>query len=134
MAAVIIRLKDVDRLAKELLKETFDFLHNEYILSHFEEIKKKQKKFLRNLVLNEFKYNNSSSISKRGEFDENKFEDELNKVKDAMKNGSISNYVIFHTLNDLDIGMEIDGDLYCKKEVFLNLYQVIEGEYKYLED
>ena len=104
-------------------------------------MKKEQEKFLRNLVLNEFRYNNSSSKSKRGEFqiqfepfDENKFEDELNKVKDAMKNGSISTYVIFHTLNDLNLNMEINGDLFCKKEAFLNLYQVIESDYRHLEN
>ena len=55
MAAVIIRQKDVDRLAKELLKEIFDFLHDEYILSNFEEMKIAQEVFLRNLVFNHFK-------------------------------------------------------------------------------
>ena len=32
MAAVIIRKKDVERLGKELVKEVFEFLHDEYIL------------------------------------------------------------------------------------------------------
>ena len=55
MAAVIIRKKDVDRLAKELLKEVFDFLHDEYIITTFEEMKEVQKVFLRNLDLNHIK-------------------------------------------------------------------------------
>ena len=33
MAAVIVRKKDVERLGKELLKEVYDFLHDEYICS-----------------------------------------------------------------------------------------------------
>ena len=45
MAAVIIRKKDVERLGKELVKEVFEFLHDEYILSNFEEMKEEQKKF-----------------------------------------------------------------------------------------
>ena len=87
-------------------------------------MKEVQKKFLKNLVLNNFRYLNTTSISKKGKlkiqiepFDENGFEDELNNVKDAMKNGSISTYVIHKTLNDLDFYME-DNDLYYKQKAF----------------
>ena len=51
MAAVIIRKKDVERLGHTLLKEVYDFLHDEYILTEFEDMKKEKEKFLRNLVL-----------------------------------------------------------------------------------
>ena len=47
MAAVIIRQKDVKRLASTLLKEMFGFLHDEYILSEFKEMKEIQKKIPR---------------------------------------------------------------------------------------
>ena len=43
MAAVIIRKKDVERLGKELIKEVFDFLNNEYILNNFSEMKLQKK-------------------------------------------------------------------------------------------
>ena len=141
MAAVIIRKKDVDRLAQKVLKEVFDFLHDEYILTNFEEMKSVQEKFLRNIVLHNFRYLNMKTISKRGRlqiqyepFDENKFEDKLNKVKDEIKNGTICNYVIYHTLNDIDIDEEVNGDLYFKKNAFLNIYDVFESDYTYLED
>ena len=118
MAAVIIRSKDVKRLGKELLNEMFNFLHDEYILKEFVEMKVVQEKFLKNLVKNNFRDLNTKTISQKGEleilvepFDENKFEDELNNVKDAMKNGSISTHVIFNTLRDLNFNMEIDEDL-----------------------
>ena len=140
MAAIIVRSKDVDRLGKEILKEMFNFLHDEYILSNFEEMKEVQKKFLKNLVLNNFRYLNTTSISKKGKlkiqiepFDENRFEDELNNVKDAMKNGSIGTYVIHKTLNDLDFYME-DNDLYYKQKAFLNIYDVFESNFTYLEN
>ena len=44
MAAVIIRKKDVERLGKELVKEVYEFLYDEYILSTFEEMKIEKKK------------------------------------------------------------------------------------------
>ena len=45
MAAVIIRKKDVERLGKKLVKEVYEFLHDEYILSTFEEMKEEKKNF-----------------------------------------------------------------------------------------
>ena len=141
MAAVIVRKKDVERLGKELVKEIFDFLHDEYILSNFEEMKEKQKKFLRKLVLNEFKHFNITEIRrensltvKYGNYDENKFEDDLKCLKDKVKNGSINTSVISYTLNDLDLDMEIDEDLYFKTKAFLNLFKVIDVDYTCLEE
>ena len=141
MAAVILRKKDVERLGKKLVKEIFEFLHDEYILSNFEEMKEEQKKFLRNLVLNEFRYFNVTEIHsenslriKYKDFDENKFEDELKCVKDKVKNGSINTSVIFQTLNNIDLDMEIDEDLYFKTKAFLDIYRVFETGYSYLED
>ena len=46
MEAVIIRKKDVDRLSKDVLNDTFEFLHNEYILTNFEEIKDLKENFI----------------------------------------------------------------------------------------
>ena len=135
MEAVIIRKKDVERLGKEVLKEVYKFLHNEYILTNFEEMKKVKHKFLRNLVFNKFR---SSNITiKRIEyenFDENKFEDEIKCLEDEIKNGSISTEIIFQTLNDLDLDMELDGDLYYKQDSFLDIYKVFKTGYIYLKD
>ena len=52
MAAVIIKQKDIKRLGKELLNEMFEFLHDEYILTEFKEMKEVKKEFLNNLILN----------------------------------------------------------------------------------
>ena len=141
MAAVIIRKKDVERLGKEVLKEVFDFLHDEYILRNFIEMKREQKKFLSILVFKEFKYkdikvfHSEKSLTLKYEgYDEDKFEKDLKCVKDKVKNGSINTSVIFETLNDLDLDDEIDGDLYFKTKAFLNLFMVIDYQYSYLED
>ena len=141
MAAVIIRKKDVERLGKELVKEVYDFLHDEYILSNFQEMKKEQKKFLRGLVLGKFRSVNFTTKQKGNtwsieyeKFDESKFENELKCVKDEIENGSINNELIFNTLNNLDLDMEIQEDLFYKNEAFLNIFKVFDSGYSYLED
>ena len=128
MAAVIIRKKDLDRLAKNLLKEVYNFLHDKYILT-FLEMKKDQEKFKRNIILTYFRYYNSNDG-----LDENKYEEKLKVLKDDIENEVFSTEVIFHTLNDIGLDSEIDGDLYFKKESFLDLYRVFETGYTYLED
>ena len=141
MAAVIIRKKDVEQLGKELIKKVFDFLHDEYILKNFIEMKEVKNNFLKDLVYKKFKnYNvtvkeieNTWGIEYE-DYDENNFEDDLKCVTDKVKNGSLDISIIFQTLNNLDLDDEIDGDLYFKTKAFLNLFMVIDYQYSYLED
>lgn len=49
MAAVIVRKKDLENLGKELMKEVYSFLHDEYILT-FEEMKVEQDKLKKTLL------------------------------------------------------------------------------------
>ena len=150
MDEVVIKKKDVDRLAKELLKEIFDFLHDEYILNNFVEMKIEQPKFLNNLVSNHI-----GTLLRQSKITEeqrkelvkpllNKFidgklisrdEEYFSKlVKDAMKDDGIDTEGIYHTLNNLNLDMEeIDGDLYFKKESFLDIFRVFDTGYTYLK-
>ena len=156
MVAVIIRQKDLKRLAKELLKEMFSFLHDEYILSEFKEMKEVQKDFLENLALNhintlhrQYKITKEKReelvkpfLDKLLKINENssdlekniKVEYESKLVKNAMEDGVIDTEGIYHTLNGLKLDMEIDEDLYYKTEAFLDIFRVFESEYSYLED
>ena len=117
MAAVIIRKKDVKRLGKELLKEMYYFLHNEYILTEFEEMKEVQKKFLENLALNHI------TILNKEELKVNIMKDNGNDIQG-----------IYNTLKSLNFNMKIDEDLYYKKIAFLDIFRVFEISYIYLED
>ena len=101
MTAVIIKQKDVERLGKEVLKEMNDFLHDEYILSEFEEMKKEQEKFLKNL---------------------------------AKEGDGIDTEGIFHTLNSLNLNMELNEDLYFKTKAFLDIFKVFDFAYTYLDE
>ena len=142
MAAVIIRQKDLKRLGKELVKEVFEFLDDEYILKNFEEMKKERQKFLIKLVYNNFSHLELSDEIKNKypfkieyiDFDENKFDKEIKRLKEEIKNGTLDTHVIFDVLLYIDLDSEIDGDLYFKTQSFLDIYRVFENGYSYLED
>ena len=141
MDEVVIKKKDVNRLAKELLKEIFDFLHDEYILNNFVEMKIEQPKFLNNLVCNHIIYSNKKG--EKNELHKPFLESFLNKkefkytsklVDKAMKDDGIDTIGIYSTLNDLNLDVEIDGDLYFKKKSFLDIFRVFDTGYTYLKD
>ena len=145
MAVVIIRKKDVNRLAKELLKEIFDFLHDVYIITNFEEMKKEQEKFLKNLAFNHIK-----SLKRKFIITEEKREELINKfsnnsesikvlfisklVEDAMKDEGIDTEEIYQTLNNLELDDEMHEDLHTKTMAFLDIFRVFESGYTFLED
>ena len=154
MAAVIIKQKDVKRLGKEVLNEMFNFLHDEYILTEFEEMKEVKKEFLNNLMLNHintlrrkfkiteekrkelvepffkplFLGDNENSL-----IEEKSIPDELELKVNAMRDDGIDSEGIYQTLNFLKLDMEIDEDLYFKTKAFLDIYRVFESAYTYLE-
>ena len=156
MAAVIIRQKDVKRFARELLNEMFEFLHDEYILSEFKEMKEVQKKFLENLALNHINTLHRQykiTEEKRKELvkpfiddllkiDENssnlekniKVEYDSKLIESAMEDEGIDTEGIYQTLNILKLDMEIDEDLYFKTKAFLDIFRVFESGYIYLKD
>ena len=136
MAADIIKQKDLERLGKELIKEMNDFLHDEYILTKFEEMKIEQEKFLENLALNHIKTLHRQfkiTKEKRDELINKKAEYDSNLVKDAMEEDGVDTEGIYHTLVSLNLDMEIDEDLYFKTEAFLNIFRVFDVDYIYLE-
>ena len=150
MDEVVIKKKDVDRLAKELLKEIFDFFNDEYIINNFEEIMTQKPKFLTNLVSNHI-----GTLLRQSKITEeqrkelvkpllNKFidgklisrdEEYFSKlVKDAMKDDGIDTEGIYRVISEFKLDMETHEDLYYKKEAFLDIFRVFETGYTYLED
>ena len=102
---VTIRESDVERLGKDLMKEIDNFLHDEYILN-FPEMK----------------------------LDQKKFDESVNRLKDKYESESLDIEEIYHILTRIKLDDEIDGDLYFKKEAYLNLFQVLFVDYTYLEN
>ena len=139
MAAVIIRKKDVERLGKNLLNEMFDFLHDEYILTEFKEMKKEQEKFLENLAFNhintlhrQYKITEEKRKELSKPFLDKKVEYDSNLVKGAMEKDGIDTEGIYHTLISIDV--ELDEDLSFKTKAFLDIFRVFDVSYTYLED
>ena len=139
MAAVIIRKKDLKRLGKNLLNEMFDFLHDEYILTEFKEMKKEQEKFLENLAFNhintlhrQYKITEEKRKELSKPFLDKKVEYDSNLVKGAMEKDGIDTEGIYHTLISIDV--ELDEDLSFKTKAFLDIFRVFDVSYTYLED
>ena len=142
MAAVIINQKDLKRLGKELLKEMYDFLHDEYILTKFEEMKKVQEKFLEKLALNHINTlhrqlkitdEKRKELAKPFEDSFKKVEYDSNLVKDAMEGDGVDTKGIYHTLISLNLGMVKDEDLCFKTLAFLDIFRVFDVDYIYLD-
>ena len=103
---ITIRKSDFEKLGKELMKEVDNFLHSNYIITTFPEMK----------------------------LDQEKFDESVNRLKDKFESGSLNTQEIYDILVKINLDDEIDGDLYYKKEAYLDLYRVLFVSYMYLED
>ena len=104
--SVTIRKSDLERLGKKLMKEIHYFLHDEYIVSDFPELN----------------------------IDREKFDDSVNRLKTQYESGTLNIEEIYHILVEIDLDDEIDGDLYYKKEAYLDIFRVLFVGYMDLED
>ena len=50
-----------------------------------------------------------------------------------MKDDGIDTIGIYQTIKNIQLDMEADEDLYYKKIAFIQIYNVVDGDYKYLE-
>ena len=101
-----IRKSDLEKLGKNLIKEIDHFLHDDYIVKDFPEL----------------------------EPDRKNFDDSKNILKDKFESESLSIDEMYRIFVNTKLDEEIDGDLYLKKEGYLELYNVLFVTYMYLED
>ena len=108
MAALIIRKKDVEKLGKDLIKEVYELLHDDYFRKTFPvDIIKATKTFNEDLVRKEFrhyhyniKHNGNSYNITYEDYDKSKFEEDLKSVTNKIKDGSLDiNIIILIILN-----------------------------------
>ena len=104
--SVTIRKSDVERLGKDLIKEVDKFLHDEYIINSFPEMK----------------------------LDQEKFDDSVNKLKTQYESGTLNIEEMYHIFVEIKLDAEIDGDLYFKKKSYEDLFRVLFSTYMDLED
>ena len=140
MSAVIIRKKDLDKFGKKLMKEVYDHIHDDYMLT-FDEVKLERDYVNKNLVekclifyKKKEKYLFSLHFKKSyEELDKIKPEDLLKEIEAKIKDKTLDVELIFEVLKDLKLDNELNEDLYYDKKAFIDIYKVYDYEYKYLE-
>ena len=102
MAAVIIRKKDLERLGRKVVKEVYKFLHDEYILNNFSEMKLEKQRLEKDLVLFKFQSVNYTIVQKENswsinyeDFDKSKHEEELKIIEDEIENERLDIRLVF---------------------------------------
>ena len=151
MSSVIIFEKDLEKLGKNLMKEFYYHLHDEYMLKEFDEVKLKRKYSNENLTKKFLSfYENQEKNIESLYFDnksykdlvEMKTEDLLKKIETKIKDETLNYEIIFNFLDQMDIKLEInkgndfeiDEDLFCMKKAFIHMYSVYHFDHYYLKD
>ena len=143
MESITIKKSDVEKLGRKLMKEVYEFLHDEYILT-FEEMKVEKDKiekylvnfYLRNIhkidhfIFEKSKYEN---FIKELE-DESKYKEYLKEIKNKIEDESLDIDLIFEVLDRIKLEFEIDEDLFDKKKAFKYIYLVFDHYHTYLKD
>ena len=150
MADFTIRKKDLENLGRKLMKEVYEFLHDEYILS-FEEMKVEKDNLEKYLVKFYFKmiYESKYDISlifEKSKYekylkeiediieDEIKYKKYLKEIEDKIEDESLDIKLIFDVLDMIKLDFEIDEDLFDKKKAFIYIYSVYEFYDTYLKE
>ena len=130
MASFIIRKKDLDKIGKKLMKEVYQHVRDDYMLT-FDEVKSERDYFDKNLVSKflkfheekEKKYQDLYFSNKRyGEIVKMSHEELLKKIEDKIETLDLE--IIYNVLKDLKLNPEIDEDLYYSKKAFISIYDV----------
>ena len=130
---LVIRKKDIIKMGRDLIKEVHEFLNDDYFKETFpEEINKTLKTFNNYLVQRVFGNHDRSIESDI--YGESTYEEDLESVIKMIKDERLDIEIVYETLKNLDLDMEIHEDLYFKNRAFLNLYSVFDIDYTYLED
>ena len=152
MSACVIFKKDLDNLARKLMKEFYYHIHEDYLLKEFEEVRLKRKYYDENLTKEFLSFHKDKERKENIEFlyfdnkrykdlVEMKTEDLLKKIETKIKDETLNVNIIFKFFERMnkkleinkDIDFEIDEDLFCMKKKFINIYNVFHYDYKELE-
>ena len=140
MASVIIRKKDLDKIGKKLMKEVYQHVCDDYMLT-FDEVKSERDYFDKNLVIEFLIFHKEKENSYKDLYFGDKryeeivkmsHEELLKKIEDKIETLDLE--IIYNVLKGLKLNPEIDEDLYCSKKEFISIYDVYYYHSSYLED
>ena len=132
MDCVIIYKKDLDRFGKKIMKDFYETLHNEYMLT-YEDVKKSREIWDKYLV-QKFKdfYNDKESDFSVSYYNYLSYEDLysmsdkdlLKKIEKIIKHKkNISLDIINYVLSKIEIDYEFDEDLNAAQDTFITFYK-----------
>ena len=135
MADLVIRKKDIENFGRKIMKEVYEFLNDDYILT-FEEMKVEKNKLEKYLVnfylrmiyeIDVFKFEKDKYDNYIKELeDESKYDNYLKELVAKIEDESLDIKLIFDVLDRIKLEFEIDEDLYDKKKAFIYIYSVYE--------
>ena len=137
---LVIKRKDIINMSKELIKEVYEFLNDDYFIETFPEYKNKLKNFNNNLF--QIILDNSNRIIKLNVDEEEMKERVLKMIKEKILDNKVIYYFlknlnpedVYESLSLLNLDIELNEDLCFKIEAFLRLYKVFDSDYSYLKD
>ena len=134
MADLVIREKDIVNLGRKTMKEVYKFLHDDYILTTFEEMKVEQKKlkeYLVNLYLKmiykiDVNHHDKEIFDKyiKEIEDESKHDNYLKEIVAKIEDESLDIKLLYEVLERVKLDFEIHEDLFVKKKAFIYFYSI----------
>ena len=144
MEDLVIREKDIVNLGRKTMKEVYEFLHDDYILTAFIEMEEEKEKLENNLFNNFLRmiYNiNSDDYTERQyeEYSKNlnnksNYNIILKKMISKIEDESLDIEIIYKILEKINLEFEIDEDLFVKKKAFIYFYTIFYLYNDYLYD
>ena len=144
MADLVIREKDIVNLGRKTMKEVYKFLHDDYILTAFNEMEEEKEKLKNNLFKKFlFMYYNINS----NDYTERQYEEYsknlnnksnyniiLKKMISKIEDESLDIKIIYKILEEIKLEFEINEDLFVKKKAFIYFYTIYYLYDEYLYD
>ena len=134
MADLVIREKDIVNLGRKTMKEVYKFLHDDYFLTTFEEMKVEQKKlkeYLVNLYLKmiykiDVNHHDKEIFDKyiKEIEDESKHDNYLKEIVAKIEDESLDIKLLYEVLERVKLDFEIHEDLFVKKKAFIYFYSI----------
>ena len=143
MTDLVIRKKDIENLGRKTMKEVYKFLHDDYILTTFEEMKVEQKKLEKYLVnfylrmIYKFDVNNyDKELAYESKYDnylkelvakiedESKHDNYLKELVAKIEDESLDISLIYEVLKSIKLDFEINEDLFVKNKAFIYFYSI----------
>ena len=134
MTDLVIREKDIVNLGRKTMKEVYKFLHDDYFLTTFEEMKVEQKKlkeYLVNLYLKmiykiDVNHHDKEIFDKyiKEIEDESKHDNYLKEIVAKIEDESLDIKLLYEVLERVKLDFEIHEDLFVKKKAFIYFYSI----------